>query len=78
MPRVITCPLCGNRGDQNGDDEFRAFEVRGQFQGKAVRKCTKCGNGLMVGLFSGIWLGKPDVIPEELWRQMNEVWRRRG
>ena len=78
MSRQITCPLCGNSGDQNGEDSAQSFEVRGRFQGSAVRKCLRCGTGLMVGLFSGIWFGKPSVIPYDLWQKMDTVWRERA
>ena len=37
----IRCRKCGATGDTGGDAGI--FEVRGQFQGKAVRKCRKCG-----------------------------------
>lgn len=60
-----------------GTDDDSDFEVRGQFQGKAVRRCRKCGAGLLVGLFSGVWLGKPQTISPELWAKMDALWRQR-
>ena len=59
-----------NSGEE-GDDASGAFEVRGQFEGKAVRMCRQCGTGLFVGLFSGVLLGRPRVIPPR-----REVWER--
>lgn len=75
MAREINCPACGNRGEATIDDTG-AFEVRGQLQGKAVRRCKKCGAGLLVGLFSGGFLGKPKLVPSILWERMLEVWGR--
>lgn len=66
MAKTITCPACGNRGDASDDVHF---EVRGQFQGRPVRKCLRCGLGLYVRAF-----GRPDVIPDSLWRQMEDMW----
>ena len=66
----ITCPKCGNRGEIRGTEEH--FEVRGQFQGKAVRKCQKCGAGVTVGAF----LRKAKLIPDDLWKKMQESWDR--
>ncbi len=75
MPKEIVCPSCGNRGEAT-IDEKGAFEVRGQFQGKAVRKCNKCGAGFFLGIFSGILFGKPKVIPSDHWKLMEETWER--
>ena len=75
MPHEIVCPSCGNGGEASIDDSG-AFEVRGQFQGKAVRKCRKCGSGLAIGPFSGGFLGTPKLIPKDVWRRMEEVWHR--
>lgn len=77
MARKITCPTCGNTGDQNGDDAAPAFAIRGQYAGRAVRKCLSCGSGLLIGVLSGSWIGKPEVIPRDLWMQMEAVWRGR-
>jgi hypothetical protein len=71
MAREIRCPSCGNAGEASVDDSG-AFEVRGQFQGKAIRKCRKCGAGLTIG---GLF-GKPKVIPKDQWQRMEEVWHR--
>jgi len=73
MPREIVCPSCGNRGVGTTNDTG-AFDVRGQLEGKAIRKCRKCGAGLAFGLFSGWFLGKPKVIPKDLWQRMQKLW----
>jgi hypothetical protein len=75
MPIILICPSCGNKGEAS-IDENGAFEVRGQFQGKAIRKCRKCGVGLEIGPFSGGFFGKPRLIPKDLWQRMEEVWKR--
>jgi hypothetical protein len=75
MANEMRCPSCGNAGEAS-TDESGAFEVRGQFQGRAIRKCKKCGVGLALGPFSGGLFGKPKVIPEEQWQRMEAVWQR--
>jgi len=76
MPKEIVCPSCGNRGEATTDDSG-AFEVRGIFQGKAVRKCKKCGAGLLIGLFSGALWGKPKIIPSEQWAKMEDEFEKK-
>lgn len=75
MPRELKCPVCGNTGGATTDGQS-AFEVRGQFQGKAVRRCNECGAGLAIGLMSGGLFGRPRVIPDELWQRMQASWNR--
>ena len=72
MP-VIVCPECGNRGEANDERGVR-FEMRGKFEGCAVRKCLKCEVGLLIGAFSGGILGRPKVIPLEVWKRMQAMW----
>jgi len=50
------------------------FEVRGQLEGKAVKKCKKCGTGLLVGPFSGGFWGSPKIVPEKTWSRMEKMW----
>lgn len=75
MAKKIICPTCGNCGEAAIDDSG-AFEVRGQFQGRAVRKCNKCGSGLFLGIFSGGLFGKAKPIPPELWQSMEKIWQK--
>lgn len=70
MPTTLRCPACGNAGEATLDTAG-GFEVRGQYQGKAVRKCNKCGAGIFLG-----WFGKTRLIPADLWQRMQEVWER--
>lgn len=65
--KPIVCPACGSIGYPS-DEEL--FEIRGQLNGKAVRKCTRCGTGLFVRS-----LRKPQAIPHNLWVRMQESWR---
>ena len=69
MAKKIRCPNCGNNGDMTWDQE--AFEIRGNYQGKAIRKCKKCGVGLEVGVLSGA-----RIIPAGMWREMEAIWER--
>ena len=77
MAHEMMCPLCGNRGESSTSiDDGAAFEVRGQFEGRAIRKCRKCASGLIVGPLSGLFVGKPQVIPKDIWHHMEEIWKR--
>lgn len=65
MAAVIRCPACGVRG-VIGDE--LTFEPRGKANGRAVQKCLECDAGLFV-----IGLRKrTEVIPDDLWRRMQE------
>jgi hypothetical protein len=68
---AIVCPKCGNRGNS---DAGVAFAVRGQYQGRAIRRCLSCGAGLLIGAFSGGLFGKPKVVPPEVWQKMQRTW----
>lgn len=57
MSKVIRCPACGNKGDESVDDANK-FELKGQIEGQTVRKCMKCGVGLILG-----WFGKFKALP---------------
>lgn len=74
MARNIKCPWCGTVGAIAPYDEI-VFQGRGQFDGKTIVKCMKCGNGLTFGLFSGIFFGKPNLILPEVWQRMEKMWR---
>jgi hypothetical protein len=65
--KPIVCPACGSMGYPS-DEEL--FEIRGQREGKPVRKCTRCGTGLFIRP-----LRKPQVIPHNLWVRMQELWQ---
>lgn len=65
----IKCPNCGNQGSTHiGSD---AFEVRGTWEGKPVRKCLRCGAGITVGFPKRIKLIEPRI-----WSQMEGSWGR--
>lgn len=66
MP-TIKCPNCGNVGGTGSD----AFQVRGTWQGKPVRKCSTCGSGMTVGFPKRVKLLEP-----ELWARMEASWER--
>ena len=68
----MKCPKCGNSGEADADPAV-AFEVRGQFEGSPVRKCVRCGAGIVVG--RGFLGGpKPRLIPAEIWKRMEDMW----
>ena len=68
MAQHIRCPSCGNEGEAT-IDESGAFEVRGQFEGRPIRKCRKCGVGLVFGIF-----GSPKLIPVKVWNKLEKMW----
>ena len=72
MPRNLTCPVCGNRGQATTDDTG-AFEVRGWFKDKEIRKCKKCESGLAVAPFFCGLFRKTEVIPASVWQQMGKA-----
>ncbi|HEV2071177.1 MAG TPA: hypothetical protein VGR26_15415 [Acidimicrobiales bacterium] len=45
------------------------FEVRGQFEGRAVEKCVKCGGGVSLEPP----FDRAEVIPHGLWTRMQEL-----
>lgn len=71
MP-TIKCPNCGSRGGTEVDSD--AFDVRGQLQGKPVRKCRTCGEGVTVGV--GLTGAKAKLIDTDLWGEMEASWAR--
>lgn len=76
MARQVKCPACGAVGEVAPFDR-EVFVGRGQVKGKPVVKCLRCGSGLFIGLFSGVFVGRPKVIPAELWSWMEEQWEAR-
>jgi CheY-like chemotaxis protein len=71
MPK-ITCPNCGQRGRTEAWSE--EFELRGQWQGKPVRKCHNCGAGMTV--VPSLTGAKAKLIDEALWDEMEKSWER--
>lgn len=62
----MKCPNCGAYGAASDEE---VFEVRGQVEGRPVRKCRNCGEGLMIGR-----LGRARLIPDEIWSKMDAEW----
>ena len=74
MDRQVNCTGCGAVGTVAPCDDI-IFQSRGFFQGKSVVKCMKCGCGMLFGPFSGVFFGKPKLIPDESWCQMEQMWQ---
>jgi hypothetical protein len=73
MARRVKCPGCGAIGHISPYDE--TFEARGSLPGgKPVARCTRCGCGVMFGLFSGMLAGRPKLIPAQPWEAMKAEW----
>lgn len=79
--RPLTCPKCGNHGDAS-ETTPTGFEVRGQYEGAAVRRCQRCASGLFVKV-SGGWMPwskatiSAELVPDDLWVRMQDLWQRR-
>lgn len=70
----ITCPHCGQEGfDSHGlppEKEHDAlFEIRGHKGSKPVRKCLRCGGGILIK-----GAGRTEAIPQDQWAQMEVYW----
>lgn len=75
MAHTIYCPRCNARGTTPFDNVV--FQGRGQNRGTPIAKCMKCGCGLAFGFFSGIFLGNPKLIPDDVWQAMEMRWNNR-
>jgi hypothetical protein len=75
MP-VLACPRCGNRGEIRGSDE--SFETRGQWPDGhfPVRKCRRCGTGIIVRPRFLIFGARPTLIPDNTWSKMEREFSR--
>lgn len=76
MPRQAQCPACNAIGGIAPYDDT-TFGGRGKLGSRAVVKCLKCGRGLLFGVFSGMFFGKPSPVPEDTWREMEALWNGR-
>ncbi|MGH3137701.1 MAG: hypothetical protein ACRDPV_14550, partial [Gaiellaceae bacterium] len=52
-----------------GQEDY-AFEVRGNYAGRPVRKCLKCGNGVRVTVLPPRF----NKVPREEWEYLQEQW----
>ncbi len=68
MLKTRKCPVCDNKGDMSDEN---LFEVRGQLEGWPVRKCLKCGSGLVIRI-----VRKPRVIDPDFWKKMEALWNK--
>lgn len=66
LAKVVACPKCDARGDVA---DQMTFEVRGVWKGRPVRKCRRCGSGMLIRI-----LGRPKLIPPFEWAYMERTW----
>lgn len=66
----MKCPFCGASGSKWEEDQF---EIRGQIEGRPVRRCKACGTGFV---FTRL-LGRTRQIPDPIWEKMLAEWDRR-
>jgi rRNA maturation protein Nop10 len=77
----IKCPHCGEKGTDdapyNVGEPIRresqkqyAFEVRGNYTGRPVRKCLKCGKGVRVTFLPPRF----KKVSDEEWDYLQEQW----
>ena len=65
---MLTCPGCGHSGD--GGRSETAFDYLGRDGLVEVRRCQGCGAGLLVRFTLLPTLAHPELIPDEVWREM--------
>src|SRR6266568_3667926 len=71
----LTCPVCGQEGEIRGTEEF--FEIRGRLPGRrAIRKCRRCGSGLIVRPRLLFWGTRAEAIDYSLWKKMDTHFER--
>jgi hypothetical protein len=82
----VKCPWCGAKGtdvepypeDMRGPEwtptrgeEDYAFEVRGNYMGRPVRKCLNCGNGVRVTFLPPRF----NKVPPDEWADLQRRWK---
>lgn len=83
---MLTCPSCGATGHddeplppgQGGPSHKTpsagyAFERRGNWSRRPVRKCLTCGQGFTVPRF----IGRTKTLDEREWKEHSEWWEKR-
>ena len=71
---TVACPKCGNAGRGHGSN--CRFEARGKHEGYTVYKCLGCKSGLLVSPLSGMFFGRPKIISELKWFDLEALWTR--
>lgn len=70
----VTCPWCGASGVDDEPypepEEAPAFEMYGNYRGRPIRKCLKCGNGVSVAIFPRRF----HKVQPDLWAQLQAAW----
>ena len=64
----LTCPACGNHGD--GGRAESAFEYLARDELIELRRCRRCGAGLLVRFTLFPTQAHPEVIPPDAWELM--------
>jgi hypothetical protein len=81
----VKCPWCGAVGTDREpyashgpdltppkDEGTYAFEVRGNYRSRPVRKCLSCGNGVRVTILPPRFR----KVPPDLWADLQRLWKR--
>jgi hypothetical protein len=75
----VKCPWCGARGTDREpypdrppteEEKLYAFEVRGNYAHRPVRKCLNCGNGVRVTFLPPRFR----KVPPDEWAYLQEQW----
>jgi hypothetical protein len=75
----VKCPWCGARGTDrepyahrppNEDEKLYAFEVRGNYAHRPVRKCLNCGNGVRITFLPPRFR----KVPPDEWDYLQDRW----
>lgn len=65
---TLICPQCGHAGDGGRtESDFDYVRRDGLVE---VRRCRSCGAGLLVRFTLLPTLAHPEVIPPDVWREM--------
>ena len=82
----VKCPWCGTVGtdDKPVPEDIRgpsytppkgnyayAFEVRGNYEGRPVRKCLSCGKGVRVTILPPRFR----KVPSREWAELQRLWK---
>lgn len=68
---TLTCPRCGKSGRTDGREP--RFDICGRNNLDLVCKCLSCRTGLQIEITPDMTFGKPEVIPDRKWFDMEAL-----
>jgi hypothetical protein len=70
---TLTCPRCGSSGDAGRSES--AFDYIRRDGLVEIRRCRGCGAGLLVRFTLLPTEAHPEVIPDDVWREIEQAAR---